>query len=140
MKLTLFLVTMRSGGTNLAVGVKNHLNLLVGSLLDHSLNNCILWGFSRIYMRSLKDHIRIIMGSKWNHISILKESYQDLDRIKMGRNLTYSRQGCSKKFYPPGNQKLQGSSWLKKLPSPKPARVWAHAPLENFKNQRSHIG
>ena len=65
-------------------GLKNYLNLsveslsVVGSKFDH---NWILFGFSRIY---LKDHIRIIMGAKCNHISILKGSYQDLNRITEG--------------------------------------------------------
>ena len=48
-------------------------------------------------------------------------------------------QECSKKFYQPGNHKLQAGNWLKKTPSPKPARARAHVPLENFKNQRSQI-
>ena len=50
-------------------------------------------------------------------------------------------QGCGKKFYQPGNHKLQGGSWLKKFLSHEAARnffkpllggVWGHAPLEIF--------
>ena len=47
-------------------------------------------------MGSLKDHIRIIMGSKCNHISVLKGSYQELNKIKLGQNLSCS--GIDKKW------------------------------------------
>ena len=59
-------------------------------------------------------------------------------------------QGCSQKFYQPGNHKLQAGSWLKKSPSreaanffnpPPPLQVVrGYAPLENFENQKSQIG
>ena len=40
--------------------------------------------FSRICMKSLKDHARIIMGSKCNYVSITKTCQQDLERITVG--------------------------------------------------------
>ena len=37
--------------------------------------------FSKIYIKSLKDHARIIVGSNCNYVNILKVGYQDLERI-----------------------------------------------------------
>ena len=49
-------------------------------------------------MGALKDDIRIIMGSKGNHFSTLKRSCQDLNRITIGRNLSYSRTVFERSF------------------------------------------
>ena len=44
-------------------------------------------------MGPLNYHTGIIMESEGNHISILKGSHQNLDRITEGLNLSYSRIG-----------------------------------------------
>ena len=39
------------------------------------------------------------MGSKCNHISILDRSYQDLNRITIGQNLSFSGIVCERSFF-----------------------------------------
>ena len=42
-------------------------------------------------MGSFKDNAGVIMGSERDHINILKGSHRDLDRIKIGRNVSFLR-------------------------------------------------
>ena len=73
---------------------------------------------------------------KVDRVSKYKDFMAFATKLRLALYFIFSRirQECSKKFYQPGNHKLQAGSWLKKIPSSKPERVWEHAPLENFKN------
>ena len=75
--------------------------------------------------------------------------------MKKGRNIfkliegIFDIQRCSKRFYWPGNHKLQTKKQAKKILESEsgeeyflaiPWGVRGHLPLENFENQRSQIG
>ena len=54
------------------------------SCLDQHSNIMGYFGdFSRICMKSSKDHARIIAGSNCNYVRILKAGYRDLERISV---------------------------------------------------------